>query len=301
MNYLLYLLVTVSLSFATINVIPFSEIETAFQTSDSAKIMELSKSKLIINLDGREGVYESLLVYKNIKTGEIKEFSSTSETFKNFDWTDKNWVYQTMAQKVIVETKLPSIADFEPSIEVKDIGDDELQLNFIQEQLKGLEVSFLLLKSLETNEKEEVRLSDFNLDDYPADLYEIKDTIQKQDPDISDIKLKDFILNSKAVCIIFSRSLDDGNWSNLEKLKDLQNASLKQNIPFILVCNASRKDINNFKKRNNFNVPVFVNDEITIKAISRSNPSLLVIKNSVVVGKYPNRALPKIEKFNKLF
>jgi hypothetical protein len=57
MNYLLYLLVTVSLSFATINVIPFSEIETAFQTSDSAKIMELSKSKLIINLDGREGVY----------------------------------------------------------------------------------------------------------------------------------------------------------------------------------------------------------------------------------------------------
>ena len=57
MNYLLYLLVTVSLSLATINIIPFSEIETAFQTGDSGKIMELSKSKLIINLDGREGVY----------------------------------------------------------------------------------------------------------------------------------------------------------------------------------------------------------------------------------------------------
>jgi hypothetical protein len=250
--------------------------------------------------DGREGVYESLLVYKNIKTGEVKEFSSTSETFKNFDWTNKNWVYQTMVQKVIVETRLPSIADFEPAIEITDIGKDELQLNFIQNQLKELEVSFVILKSIETDQTEEVKLSDFNLDDYPTELYQIKDTIQKQDIDITDIKLKDFILNEDAICVVFSRSLEDGDWNNLKQLKSLQKASKKLNVPFVLICNASRKEVDAFKKRNHLNLPVFVNDEITIKAISRSNPSLLVIKKSVVVGKYPHRSLPKIEKFNKI-
>lgn len=250
--------------------------------------------------DGKEGVYESLLVYKNIKTGEVKEFSSTSDAFKNFDWTDKNWVYQTMVQKVIVETRLPSIADFEPSIEINDIGKDELKLNFIQNQLKQLEVSFVVIKSLESNQNQEVKLSDFNVEDYPSDLYQIKDTIQKQDTDITDIKLKDFILNENAVCVVFSRSLKDGNWDNLDKLKALQNTSRKLNVPFVLICNASRKEINAFKKRNNLSIPVFVNDEITIKAISRSNPSLLVIKKSIIVGKYPHRSLPKVEKFNNI-
>ena len=250
--------------------------------------------------DGREGVYESLLVYKNIKTGEVKEFSSTSETFKNFDWADKNWVYQTMAQKVIVETRLPSIADFEPAIEITDIGKDELQLNFIQNQLKELEVLFVILKSIDTDQTEEVKLSDFNFDDYPTELYQIKDTIQKQDIDITDIKLKDFILNEDAICVVFSRSLEDGDWNNLKQLKSLQKASKKLNVPFVLICNASRKEVDAFKKSNHLNLPVFVNDEITIKAISRSNPSLLVIKKSVVVSKYPHRSLPKIEKFNKI-
>jgi hypothetical protein len=57
MNYLICLLVTISLSLSSVLVIPFTEIETAFQSADSAKIMELSKSKLLINLDGKEGVY----------------------------------------------------------------------------------------------------------------------------------------------------------------------------------------------------------------------------------------------------
>ena len=68
------------------------------------KLILLRKNIKNINENDKKNK-KGKLVYKNIKTGEVKEFSSTSETFKNFDWTDKNWVYQTMAQKVIVETK----------------------------------------------------------------------------------------------------------------------------------------------------------------------------------------------------
>lgn len=68
MNYLVYLLVTISLSLSSVLVIPFSEIETAFQSGNSAKIMELSKSKLIINLDGKEGVYSQSQGNQVLKT-----------------------------------------------------------------------------------------------------------------------------------------------------------------------------------------------------------------------------------------
>lgn len=68
MNYLVYLLVTISLSLSSTLFIPFSEIETAFHSADSAKIMQLSKSKLIINLDGKEGVYSQSQGSQILKT-----------------------------------------------------------------------------------------------------------------------------------------------------------------------------------------------------------------------------------------
>ena len=54
-----------------------------------------------------------------------------------------------------------------------------------------------------------------------------------------------------------------------------------------------------FKKKHNFNVPMFVNDETELKAISRSNPTILVIEKGVVKGKYPYRSTPTKEKFKQ--
>lgn len=68
MNYLVYLFVTITLSLSSTLFIPFSEIETAFHSADSAKIMQLSKSKLIINLDGKEGVYSQSQGSQILKT-----------------------------------------------------------------------------------------------------------------------------------------------------------------------------------------------------------------------------------------
>lgn len=68
MNYLVYLLVTISLSLSSTLFIPFSAIETAFYSSDSVKIMELSKSKLIINLEGKEGVFSQSQGSQILKT-----------------------------------------------------------------------------------------------------------------------------------------------------------------------------------------------------------------------------------------
>jgi hypothetical protein len=81
MNYLVYLLVTITLSLSSTLFIPFSEIETAFHSADSAKIMELSKSKLIINLDGKEGVYSqsqgNQVLKTFFKTNPPKSFAYT--------------------------------------------------------------------------------------------------------------------------------------------------------------------------------------------------------------------------------
>ena len=246
--------------------------------------------------DGIEGKYESVLVYKNSKTGKTKEYSSTSKEYINSKiWEDENWVYKSMIQKAIVETKLPSISDFEPFININEIGKEELELQYVQDALKDAKVKGLKILDIAYNSNMEVPLDEYNLTDYPTGSYKIVDTIELSNPSMSDINIKDLVLKSKTIMVVSSKSLNKANFENINRLKEIQKGCLKNNIPFIFICNASRSEIKLFRNKHNFKVPIFVNDEKTIQAISRSNPTLLVIQKAVVKGKYPNRALPNFE------
>jgi hypothetical protein len=58
-------------------------------------------------------------------------------------------------------------------------------------------------------------------------------------------------------------------------------------------------EIDAFRKANNFDIPIFLNDETELKAIARSNPSLMVLKKGVVKGKYPTNSTPSVEWLKK--
>lgn len=249
--------------------------------------------------DGVDGKYESMLVYKNKKTGVIREYSSTSKAYTNSKiWENKDWVYKSMVQKVIIETKLPSISDFEPSINLSDVSKDELKLEYVQNAVKNSRLMGLKIKDIVNNISSELPLADYNLMEYPSERFKILDTIEITDPNVTDINIKNLILNSKTIVILSSSNLASANFSEIEKMKKIYSGCQKKDIPFILICTASRSEIESFKKKYNFHVPIFVNDEKTIQAVSRSNPCMLVIKNAVVKGKFPHRALPSFEWLN---
>lgn len=52
-------------------------------------------------------VYETVLTYKNMKTGEVKDFSSA-----NYPWQDSTWVWQATENKLVQEGYHPPIHDF---------------------------------------------------------------------------------------------------------------------------------------------------------------------------------------------
>lgn len=209
--------------------------------------------------DGVEGEYESLLVYANKKTGEKREYSATSlEYTESKIWEDTDWKYESMVQSVIVPTKIPSITDqFNPFIDVSDISDDELQIAAFKEMYENAKV----------------------------------------DGTISELSIRDLIVSSPQFVLVSSKNLMEGNWNIIDRLKGIQKECVKADVPFAVICGASREQINEFRKKHSFNAPIFVNDETELKAISRSNPTLLVIEKGIVRGKYPFRSTPSKEKF----
>ena len=66
-----------------------------------------------------------------------------------------------------------------------------------------------------------------------------------------------------------------------------------------MITSSSKEEITAFREETGLNIPTVQNDEIEIKSITRSNPSLMVLEKSVVKGKYPFRSTPSWEWLTK--
>ena len=67
MNYFLGLIITLAFQFYSTQDIPFEKIESAFNNANAEALVEVSKSKLLLNIDGVEGVYskaQSIQIFK---------------------------------------------------------------------------------------------------------------------------------------------------------------------------------------------------------------------------------------------
>lgn len=212
--------------------------------------------------DGIAGVYESLLVYKNKKTGETIEYSSTSIEYTSSKiWEDTNWEYSSMVQKAIIPTKIPSITEqFNPFISVSDISEYELAMEAV-----SLAV----------------------------------DTFEMNDASFNEVSIRKTIIEVDQIVLVSSKDLFEGDWRYLDRLKKIHKTCQEKKIPFAVMCNATREQIVEFREKHKFYVPIFVNDETELKAISRSNPSLIVIEKGIVKAKYPFRLTPTKKQFIK--
>jgi len=251
--------------------------------------------------DGVEGKYESVLVYKNTKTGEKKEYNSTSKEYIDSKiWEKPEWKYLEMTQKEIIPTQIPSITEqFNPFLSINDLTDAEKKMPIVKELLKSSTIQGLKILDKAYNSTMEVMMSEYSVESYPVEEYQILDTIEMVNPEFTEISLRDYIVKTDRIILLSSINLMQGNWKQIERYKSIYAECQKRNIPFVIITNANRNQINYFRKKYKFNVPIFLNDETELKAIARSNPSLLIIEKGIVAGKYPHRSTPTFEWLEK--
>jgi hypothetical protein len=99
--------------------------------------------------------------------------------------------------------------------------------------------------------------------------------------------------------MLTSKNLKEASWEHIIRYKEIVSYCKQNKIPFIMVTNSNRSDIDAFRKKNQFDVPIFLNDETELKAIARSNPSLMVLQKGIVKGKYPTNSTPSVEWLKK--
>jgi uncharacterized membrane protein YphA (DoxX/SURF4 family) len=182
----------------------------------------------------------------------------------------------------------------------KDYMDDELLWNdkffkFVRSEQKVIIAA--KLPSITEQFNPEVKVKDLTEAELGLDYVQgIKENML---PSLKEISIREFIVKTNRIVIVSARDLKTANWTRLQRFKDLQTFCALNKIPFVLITSSSPASINYFRKSNNWSVASFVNDETELKAISRSNPCLLVVENGIVKAKFAHLQTPSIERFKK--
>lgn len=255
----------------------------------------------IKNSDGIEGLYRDVLLYRNTKTGEEKTFVGTSDEYSDSKiWEDKDWEFVKNDSEEIRASVGETIQDFNPTIRVEDLSDNERKLAFVSDLIVETKVKRIRFNALEDETIKEIDINEFDLQTYPEEEYQIIDTIEVVELGTDDIEIKEALLNEKQVVMLVSIDLVKANWKEIDRIKAIAAKCEEENVPFVVIANATRKDIDAFRNEHSFNCAVFSNDQIELKIISRSNPALLVLEKGVIKEKYSHRMIPTGERFKEI-
>lgn len=99
--------------------------------------------------------------------------------------------------------------------------------------------------------------------------------------------------------LLISYDLESGDWDCLDEIRNLKAMAEENAFSFSLITASSENMIADFQKQYKFYPEVYQSDDIDLKTIIRSNPGLIVLKNGVVVGKWPSGHLPEYKEIMK--
>jgi len=99
--------------------------------------------------------------------------------------------------------------------------------------------------------------------------------------------------------ILFSYNLNLGNSKGFQKAAVLASFFKPKDVSLVLITASDWKTISQYEKSFHLNIPAYQADETELKAIIRSNPGLMLMKNGVIIKKWAYRDFPTPDKVLK--
>lgn len=92
--------------------------------------------------------------------------------------------------------------------------------------------------------------------------------------------------------LLISYDLSEADWGSIDEIRELRTKAEEDAYSFSLITASSESVIDRFQKDYDFYSDIYQSDDIDLKTIIRSNPGLIVLKDGVIMGKWPHAHLP---------
>ena len=107
---------------------------------------------------------------------------------------------------------------------------------------------------------------------------------------------EDILVDTGFVCIVVAEFLEEASVGRVDKINDLYDYCLDQNVTFLAVTASGEEDIELWRKRTGAEYPVYWADNMLLRSMTRANPGVVLLNDGVIVGKWNVAAMPEAEQ-----
>jgi len=113
-------------------------------------------------------------------------------------------------------------------------------------------------------------------------------------------RFQDIFASSRFHFVLVSYNMNQAELVGFQKFEKVNSFISKQNIPVVMLTASDRGMTKDILQRYQLNFPVYFADEITLKAMIRSNPGLILLHNGRLIRKWAFRDFPSEEQLKKI-
>jgi len=171
-------------------------------------------------------------------------------------------------------------------------------------------VYFLTYKNTETEEVKEYVSPDYPYNDsvWMSKWEFVSQRVVDPNPQMHDLRIEDETGNDFTVdyienpdyqllFVIYDISGSKNNKNDL--VLDFSQKCNEQGISFIAITSSLPEKVEKYKQENNFDFEFYYADDITLMAMVRSNPGLVLLKDGVVMDKWHVNDIPLFSEFEE--
>jgi hypothetical protein len=252
--------------------------------------------------DGQLGVFDIQYQIKNLKTGEIANYTQKDYLNNAALWDTKNYQIINQTQKEIIPEIPPSLGlQFSPLLDLRTVSEDDLQRNSLRVLLSYFSNAVVKMQNKTTKTDTVINWSHYNTAEFSKSNYRFLSLQSENYVDQNTLSFREVMVKMNQVVLLVSEHLNNENWDAFEDFKDIINYYESKKIPLFLITRSSYEAQQIFKKKLGSNVIILQNyDDVGLKMVSRANPALVLIEKGKVIGKHTRYSLPDIEDLKSI-
>lgn len=166
---------------------------------------------------------------------------------------------------------------------------------------------YLTYKNIDSGEETEYLSPDYPYDDtvWTATHEFVSQRIIDPNPPLHDLHLEDMdgnnftadiIENEELQYLIIVEDLDKTNLKKIVEIREFVNDCYSNGIAIAMVTSSLPEQVESFLSAHQIDVDYYFSDDIALKAMIRSNPGLVLLKNAEVIDKWHYNDWPKLSE-----
>jgi uncharacterized membrane protein YphA (DoxX/SURF4 family) len=163
---------------------------------------------------------------------------------------------------------------------------------------------YLTYKNSTTGEEKEYVSPDYPYNDsvWMSQWEFVSQRVEDPNPRVHDLRIQDeggndftsqIIENPDFQFVLVAFDIHKANWKKLEEIKAFSDLCYEDEISFIILTSSLPEEVEFFKQKSGLDIDFYYADDITQMAMIRSNPGLILLKESVVLRKWHYNDFPE--------